>query len=342
MFSVHSIAALQLVSANPCLTYEGKLTYTLSLCRGFAKQDWFFATRHKITSRIRVHIWVGLAKKLPSPDEVACFTNNMCTSPSNGHWADPPRSGAILIHSWSFAPSLAGSGITRPLVLPFTPWGMHILHGPWDFGSKPDNQDNCTWRIASARSAQTTCKSTSTAVHGDLARRRRAHKSSRCFTSKTSLPRLWCRSNGAALFWRQRCWCAWQQKRIVAPSKCPSFMEQSRASAHMMMLPIRDFQKALETTTAMKRHNLTQNLQQLCSFKLVTSRSLHDAAKVVISRLLTRDCCSLAVVVSVIICASMMARWRSRRFTVVATLVVVSRSLPLWDLGGSNWDTRKS
>ena len=113
-------------------------------------------------------------------------------------------------------------------------------------------------------------------------------------------------------------------------------------------IQIRDFQKALETTTAMKRHKI---LCQICSNCAVSnlslrghciSRSLHDAAKVVISRLLTRNCCGLAVVVSVIICLSMMARWRSRRFTVVATLVVVSRSLPLWDLGGSNWDTRKS
>ena len=39
-----------------------------------------------------------------------------------------------------------------------------------------------------------------------------------------------------------------------------------------------------------------------CHFMVVTgrciSRSLHDSAKVVISRLLTRNCCSLAVVVS--------------------------------------------
>ena len=111
---------------------------------------------------------------------------------------------------------------------------------------------------------------------------------------------------------------------------------------------IRDFQKALETTTAMKRHKILRKICSNCAVPNLSlrgrciSRSLHDAAKVVISRLLTRNCCGLAVVVSVIICLSMMARWRSRRFTVVATLVVVSRSLPLWDLGGSNWDTRKS
>ena len=111
---------------------------------------------------------------------------------------------------------------------------------------------------------------------------------------------------------------------------------------------VRDFQKALEMTTAMKRHKILRKICSNCAVSSLSlrgrciSRSLHDAAKVVISRLLTRNCCSLAVVVSVIICASMMARWRSRRFTVVATLVAVSRSLPLWDLGGSNWDTRKS
>ena len=111
---------------------------------------------------------------------------------------------------------------------------------------------------------------------------------------------------------------------------------------------LRDFQKALETTTAMKRNKILRKICSNCAVSNLSlrgrcmSRSLHDAAEVVISRLLTRNCCGLAVVVSVIIFLSMMARWRSRRFTVVATLVVVSRSLPLWDLGGSNWDTRKS
>ena len=100
----------------------------------------------------------------------------------------------------------------------------------------------------------------------------------------------------------------------------------------------RDFQKALETTTAMKRRKI---LRKICSNRAVSSlslrgrcisRSLHDAAKVVISRLLTRNCCGLAFVVSVIFASQ---RWPGGQ-------VVVSRSLPLRDLGGSNWDTRKS
>ena len=134
--------------------------------------------------------------------------------------------------------------------------------------------------------------------------------------------------------------CAWNspaRKDIYATEKISQKQEL-----------VRDFQKALETTTAMKRHKILRNICSNCAVSNLSlrgrciSRSLHDAAKVVISRLLTRNCCGLAVVVSVIVCLSMMARWRSRRFTVVATLVVVSRSLPLWDLGGSNWDTRKS
>ena len=86
----------------------------------------------------------------------------------------------------------------------------------------------------------------------------------------------------------------------------------------------------------MKRHKILRKICSNCAVSNLSlrsrciSRSLHDPAKVVISWLLTRTCCGLAVVVSVIICLSMMARWRSRRFTVVATLVVVSRSLPLF------------
>ena len=68
----------------------------------------------------------------------------------------------------------------------------------------------------------------------------------------------------------------------------------------------RDFQKALETTTAMKRHKILRKFCSNCAVSSLSlrghciSRSLHDSAKVVISRLLTRNCCSVAVVVSVI------------------------------------------
>ena len=67
-----------------------------------------------------------------------------------------------------------------------------------------------------------------------------------------------------------------------------------------------NFQKALETTTAMKRRKTLRKISSKCAASSLSlrdrciSRSLHDSAKVVISRLLTRNCCSLAVVVSVI------------------------------------------
>ena len=66
----------------------------------------------------------------------------------------------------------------------------------------------------------------------------------------------------------------------------------------------RDFLKALETTTAMKRRNISCTF---CSDCAVSNLSLHgrcipqslqNFAKVVISRLLARNSCSLAVVVS--------------------------------------------
>ena len=73
---------------------------------------------------------------------------------------------------------------------------------------------------------------------------------------------------------------------------------------------IRDFQKALETTTATKRRKIGRKICSKCAVSNLSfhgrciSRSLHDSAKVVISRLLTRNCCSLAVVVSANICLS--------------------------------------
>ena len=96
--------------------------------------------------------------------------------------------------------------------------------------------------------------------------------------------------------------------------------------------------KALETTTAMKRRNI---LCTFCSDCAVFNLSLHgrcispslqDSAKVAISRLLARNCCGLAVVVSAIFASQW---WPGGE-------VVISRSLPLWDLGRRNWDTQKS
>ena len=69
---------------------------------------------------------------------------------------------------------------------------------------------------------------------------------------------------------------------------------------------LRDFQKALETTTAIKQRNISRKFCSNCAVSNLSlrgrciSRSLHDSAKFAISRLLTRNCCSLAVVVSVI------------------------------------------
>ena len=93
---------------------------------------------------------------------------------------------------------------------------------------------------------------------------------------------------------------------------------------------LRDFLKALETTTAMKRRKISCNSvgDRWVSF-LVTSRSLHlvgsvqDSAKVVVSWLLARNCCSLAVVVTSIF----VSRWWS------GGEAVISRLLRLWDLG---------
>ena len=101
---------------------------------------------------------------------------------------------------------------------------------------------------------------------------------------------------------------------------------------------VTDLLKALETTTAMQRHKISCNSG--CNADLwfhgpCTSRSLQDPAKSVTSRLLACNCCSLAalaVVVSAIL--------TSRRWPGVE--VIVSLSLPLWDLGRFNWDTRKS
>ena len=62
---------------------------------------------------------------------------------------------------------------------------------------------------------------------------------------------------------------------------------------------IRDFLKALETTTAMKRRNILCTFCSDCAvFNLslqgrCISPSLQDSAKVAISRLLARNCCSL-------------------------------------------------
>ena len=98
---------------------------------------------------------------------------------------------------------------------------------------------------------------------------------------------------------------------------------------------------AFETTTATKRRKIWCKICTNCAVKnfcnlsfhgYCISRSLHDSARVVISRLLTRNCCSLAVVVS----ATFVSQWWP------GGEVLVSRSLLLWDLGGSNWDTRKS
>ena len=72
----------------------------------------------------------------------------------------------------------------------------------------------------------------------------------------------------------------------------------------------RDFQKALETTTATKRRKIWRKICSKCEVSNLSfhgrciSRSLHDSAKVVISRLLTRNCCSLAAVVSATFCLS--------------------------------------
>ena len=93
-------------------------------------------------------------------------------------------------------------------------------------------------------------------------------------------------------------------------------------------------------------HEATQNLMQyfaaivqflsavsnLSLHGRCVSRSLHDSTKIVISRLLARNCCGLAVVVGAIFASQ---SWPGGE-------VVISRSLPLWHLRGLNWDTRKS
>ena len=91
---------------------------------------------------------------------------------------------------------------------------------------------------------------------------------------------------------------------------------------------LRDFLEALETTTAIKRRKESHALEeaivefQTCHVTVVACRGrCKIPAKVVISRLLACNCCSSVVVVSA---------------------AIASRSLPLWGLGGLNWDTRKS
>ena len=68
------------------------------------------------------------------------------------------------------------------------------------------------------------------------------------------------------------------------------------------------------------------------------SRSLQDSAEVVISRLLARNCRSLAVVVSAVFASR---RWPFASQRWPGGEVVIWRSLPLWGVGRLNWDTRK-
>ena len=88
--------------------------------------------------------------------------------------------------------------------------------------------------------------------------------------------------------------------KIGAPISGPRIADTNFTDTRIFL------KKALETTTAMKRRKILRNI---CSNRAVSSlsfrggcisRPLHDAAKDVISRLLTRNCCSLAEVVSVI------------------------------------------
>ena len=101
---------------------------------------------------------------------------------------------------------------------------------------------------------------------------------------------------------------------------------------------ITDFQKALETTTAMKRRKISCKICSDCAVSNLSlhgrciSRSLHDSAKVVISWLLARNCCSLVAVVGAIFASQ---SWPGGE-------VVISRSLPLWHLRGLSWGARKS
>ena len=96
---------------------------------------------------------------------------------------------------------------------------------------------------------------------------------------------------------------------------CPWDVCPARAIRKMFMC-FRDFQEALETTTATKRHKIWRKICSKCAVSNLSfhgrciSRSLHDSAKVVISRLLTRNCCSLAVVVS----ATFASQYLSRDF----------------------------
>ena len=88
---------------------------------------------------------------------------------------------------------------------------------------------------------------------------------------------------------------------------------------------VRDFVKALETTTARKRHKISctfcsdSGVSNLSLHGPCMSRSLQYSAKVFISGLLARNCCSLAVVVSEMFASR---RWPGGE-------VVISRSLLL-------------
>ena len=100
---------------------------------------------------------------------------------------------------------------------------------------------------------------------------------------------------------------------------------------------IRDFLKAFETTTAMKRREISCTFCSDCAVSNLSLhgrcvwRSLQDPARVVISLLLAHNCCSLAVVVRSIFASQWWARGE----------VVISRSFTLWDLYGLKWGTQK-
>ena len=110
----------------------------------------------------------------------------------------------------------------------------------------------------------------------------------------------------------------------------------------MLSTMVRDFQRQLKRqqpqSDAKSDAKFAAIVQFLaCHFTVVAfSRSLHDSAKVVISRLLARNCRSLAVVVSAVFASR---RWPFATQRWPGGEVVISRSLPLWgvevDLGHS-------
>ena len=168
-------------------------------------------------------------------------------------------------------------------------------------------------------------------------------KSSEAFSTKT--PPHISPSNFSTRFWVVAGPKKWLEVNSPSQRKVIIFPLSHRSPFYQTLL--RDFLKALETTTAIKRCKISCNSSGDCSVSDLSfhgrciARSLQDSAEVVISRLLARNCRSLAVVVSAVFASR---RWPFASQRWPGGEVVISRSscLPLWGVGRLNWDTQKS